>query len=280
MYEKKYPNPSKDLSPLVFFMCCVLPESDREHGGEQSHEDARVHSGRGSHRATSSIIGGRVTTSGRRKGSSSSRGGRTNERRTGRRGCGGGSSASSRASGGGIDTTSSRSAPGGSDDERWWWVGGAWIVKGADAKGDIVRASVAVGLGRVGRRCGLAVCGGNGETSRPGLDVLVGVGELVEVDGRVGRDFWAWVGEDTVDCTVLLGRNGGEVDHGEIAASHELDGHVFPHGVGVGISFPGNSAGLASAVDSTGAGFAWRDDGAHGEGGGEGEQGCEGVHYD
>jgi hypothetical protein len=61
---------------------------------------------------------------------------------------------------------------------------------------------------------------------------------LVEVDSGVGCDVWAWVVKYSVGGAVLVGCDGREMHHGEIAAGHELDGRALPDGGGVLVAIP------------------------------------------
>jgi len=60
--------------------------------------------------------------------------------------------------------------------------------------------------------------------------------QLVEVDGRIRRDFRTGVLEISVFGTVLVSRNGGNVYHVEVATRHKLNRHVFPIGGGVSVA--------------------------------------------
>jgi len=95
------------------------------------------------------------------------------------------------------------------------------------------RNLVAVRLSGLRRRGALSILISNGEPSRPEFLRRGGGGELVEIDGRVGRDLRAreyklcFLGG--VDCG-----DKHEGNHGNVVPSLELNLHILPLSSGVG----------------------------------------------
>jgi hypothetical protein len=116
-------------------------------------------------------------------------------------------------------------------------VGGEGVgFGGVDETAGTPADGLTVRLDGVGWRNSLAGCVSNSETGSPLKTSWSGSsGELVEVDGRVGFDLRAGIGErsdgwvGTVERCYSL-----EVDHGCIRTSHQLDVHFLPNASCVG----------------------------------------------
>jgi len=101
---------------------------------------------------------------------------------------------------------------------------------------------------------------------------------LVEINVGVRGNIWTRVVIEPRDGPVLSCRNSRQMYHVKVAAAHELDGHVFPHGVRVLVTFPFDMAHAAHRIDD-----AWsrdrRSDVCAGEEGSEEECECESVEH-
>jgi len=100
-------------------------------------------------------------------------------------------------------------------------------------------------LNSIRRWCACTASSSDGESSSPGCNGCLRIGELIKVDGGVGCDLGTSVGEPTGDGTILIRGDGGKVNHVDVVSRHELDSHVFPIGGGVGIPTPGDKTSRA-----------------------------------
>lgn len=78
---------------------------------------------------------------------------------------------------------------------------------------------------------------------------------MIEVDVRVDSNFGAGVVDAAIDCAILVGCDGGKMDHSEVVTSHELDVHALPCRRRVLVSIPGDGTGRASVEHLARAGL-------------------------
>lgn len=150
------------------------------------------------------------------------------------------------------------------------------VLRGVGERSQAPKGTVGGGLSR---RCGRVICPCDEEPGCPlGVGQVVGAGELVEVDGGVGRNGWADPGVRGQLGSVNVSRNGPHVGHGLIITSHELNGHRGPFSRGIsgpleftlstnlgigGSRWGGKSGGKDRVRDKGGSGGGEREE--HGE---------------